>query len=219
MAEVKDIRKLMVRCTEVNRDYMRLPAGALDEYRNIASLYQRLADQSYECAQAWLRDEACPEHEPAVDAFWWAVVSWAEALGTSMGIEPDEWYKVFVRPHRAFADYVLCGPHPEVIEPHAGLPAETILELDVRWMNLVVKLTSKWGMLAHLKDMPALHEAQKLEKVLRAPDGAARAAYLKSDLVFFRELFKPFSFEYKTRQQINDWLAMADPDNEEWRSR
>jgi hypothetical protein len=218
MAEVNE-KKLMRHCCEVNCKYMRLPAGSLDEYRNIAGLYQRLADQSLLCSQAWLQDEACPGHEPAADAFWWAVTSWAEAFGISIGADMSEWERVFVRPHHRFADYLLCGPHPEVIEPHAGLPADTILELDVRWMKLVVSLTSKWGMLAHLKDMPALHEAQRLEKALRAENGAARAAYLKSDLNFFRELFRPFPFEPHTRQQLNDWLAMADPDNKQWRDR
>lgn len=219
MAEVVDEKKLMHRCCEVNCEYMRLPAGSLDEYRHIAGLYQRFADQSLLCAGAWLRNRPCPRHEPGVDAFWWAVTAWTDAFGISIGVDMAEWSRKFVHPHFEFARYLRPGEELPVIDPHAALPAETILELDVRWMKLVVDLTSRWGMLAHLKDMPALHEAQRLEKALRAEDGVARAAYLKSDLKFFQELFEPFPFEYKTRQQLNDWLAMADPDNEEWRSR
>ncbi len=217
MAQVRTPRELIHYCCETNAEYMRLPAGQLHNYRQITALYQRLADQALLCAGAWLRSKPCPDHEPAVSAFWWAAVAWAEAFGTSIGVDPVEWQEVFVLPHLDFASYLRPGERCEVIEPHAGQPAEVIMELDARWMRLVMKLTGKWGMWEHLKDLPALREAERLERELRAPDGQTRDAYLRSDLKFFRELFEPFPFKYQTRQQIKDWLAMADPDDKEWR--
>jgi hypothetical protein len=213
MAKINNIRELMHYCCEVNCEYMRLPAGNLANYQTLSALYQRIADQSLLCAGTWLRDHECPDHEPAVDAFWWAVVAWAGAFGTSVGMEPVEWGREFIYPHCMFANYLKPGPPPGEVEPHAGLPAETILELDVRWMKLVMKLTASWGFLHHMKDMQALHEAQHLEKELRAPDGTVRDAYLRSDLKFFQALFLPFPFKSETKQQLRDWLAMADPDN------
>ncbi len=219
MASVRNDRELIHHCCEVNREYMRLPAGELQNYQAIAGLYQRLAEQSLLCAGAWLRNHSCPDHEPAVDAFWWAVVAWADAFGISAGIEPVEWGRKFLEPHFEFANYLRPCSQPDCIEAHAGKPGEVILELDVRWMTLVMKLTGKWGWWHHLKDMPAVLEAQKLETELRSTDGMVREAYLKSDLRFFKELFKPFPFTAQTRIQLMDWLAMADPDNKEWRDK
>lgn len=216
MPSITDAKELILHCTHVNCNYMRLPAGELDNYQAISRLYQRLAEQSRVCAQSWCSNLPCPEHEPAVDAFWHAVVAWADALGISMGVDPVEW-RVFVKPHFDFAEYLRPGEKLEVIEPHAALPAEVIIELDVRWMRLVVKLTTQWGLFHHLKDRPALREAERLERELRNGRGLVRDAYLRSDLKFFGALFKPFPFKYQTRHQIKDWLAMADPDNDEWR--
>lgn len=213
MAEIKDTKTLMLHCMDVNCKYMRLPSGHIEGYENLVALYDRIASQLRACAAAWVRGEPCPEHEPAADAFIWAVVAWADAFGISLGAEPVEWGRKFVGPHADFAEYMRPLERPDAIEPHAGLPAETIIELDVRWMVQVMKLTAKWGMLHHLKDMPALHEAQRLEKELRSEDGATREAYLRSDLKFFQALFKPFPFKPETMQQLKDWLAMADPDN------
>lgn len=211
-------RELIHHCCKVNAEYMRLPAGELHNYKHLSGLYQRLADQSLLCAGAWLRDEPCPEHEPAVDAFWHAVVAWSDAFGISIGVDPVEWGREFVHPHFLFADYLRPGEQLETIEPHAALPAEVIMELDIRWLKLVVKLTARWGLFHHAKDMPALREAERLERDLRAEDGQVREAYLKSDLKFFKALFEPFPFKYQTKQQIKDWLALADPDNNEWRT-
>lgn len=200
-------RELMVNCALVNLEYMRLPAGQLGDFREIVKFYERLAAQSLTCAQAWWDDKPCPKHEPALDAFWWAVVSWAEAFLISLGVAPRERW-VFVNPHLTFARYLRPGEKPERIEPHAGLPAEVIIELDIRWLKLVVKLTSKWGLIQYLKAMPVLKEAKRLEGELRS-DGPVREAYLRSDLKFFDALFEPFPFKYQTQQQIKDWLAMA----------
>jgi hypothetical protein len=213
MAEINNIRELMHNCCEVNCEYMRLPAGDLANYQTLSALYQRIADQSLLCAGTWLRNHRCPDHEPAVDAFWWGVVSWAQAFGLSIGAEQDEWERVFVEPHIEFASYLKHGDYAEPLPIVGGPPADIILRLDALWMERVVKLTGRWGFLQHMKDMPALHEAQNLERELRAPDGDVRDAYLRSDLKFFQALFKPFPFKSETRQQLRDWLAMADPDN------
>jgi len=217
MANVRGARELIHCCCEVNCEYMRLPAGELRNYKTLSSLYQSLADQSLLCAGAWLRSKPCPEHEPAVDAFWWGVVAWSEAFGISAGMPPQEWRRVFVQPHLDFADYLRYGEDVEQIEPHAGLPAEVIIELDVRWMKLVMNLTSRWGFVHHMKDILALREAKRLERELQQEDGPVREAYLRSDLKFFEALFEPFPFRDQTQQQIKDWLAMANPDNKEWR--
>ncbi len=213
MAEIKNIRELMHHCCEVNYNYMRLPAGQLDKYRNLTALYKRLAGQSLLCSDAWLHKRSCPDHEPAVDAFWWAVVAWAEAFGISVGMKPEEWSRVFIDPHRQFAIYLKDYDSMETIYPHAALPAEAIMELDVRWMKLVIKLTSRWGLFRYLNDMPALREAQTLERELREDGSKVRDSYLRSDLVFFDALFKPFPFLEQTKLLLNDWLAMANPDN------
>lgn len=217
MAPITDAKELILHCTQVNAEYMRLPAGELQNYKALSGLYQSLAEQSRVCAQGWCSNLPCPEHEPAVDAFWWAVVAWSDAFGISMGVDPVEWGREFVNPHFDFAEYLRPGEKPEVIEPHAALPAAVIIELDVRWMRLVVKLTTRWGLRQHLKDRSALREAERLERELRNGRGLVRDAYLRSDLKFFDALFKSFPFKYQTRQQIKDWLAMADPDNDEWR--
>ncbi len=212
MATVKELRGLIRHCCEVNCNYMRLPAGQLERYPNLIDLYQRIADQSLECANAWVRNLTCPDHEPAVDAFWWAVSAWAETFGLSAGMPTQEWFTIFVYPHIEFARYLKPEGSVDAIDPHAGKPAETILELDVRWMKRVMILTGAWGWFVHLKDVPAVEDARCLERELRSEDSEARDAYLHSDLIFFHELFKPFPFKEKTREQLMDWLDMAEPD-------
>lgn len=204
-------RELIHYCCEVNCEYMRLPAGALTEYQHIRKLYERLADQSLLCAGFWFRAKPCPKHEPAVDAFWHAVVAWADAFGVSVLEEPPElqdWDVTFLAPHVAFADY-LRPTERRYMAPQGLHPADAIIELDIQWMKMVMQLTRKWGLVQHLKDLPAWREAQRLETELRDPDSPVRAAYLSSDLAFFAELFKPFDFKPETRKQLEDWLALA----------
>jgi len=202
-------REIMLKCTQVNRDYMRLPAGKVDGLKHLTALYRRLADQSCACALAWVEDKACPEHEPAVDAFWWGVVEWADAFGISVGVDKDEWGRIFIRPHLEFADYVLPGPHPEPMPFVGGPPADVILRLDAAWMERVIKLTTKWGLLAHLKDKGALGEAEHLGSELRNPASPSYKAYLESDLKFFRKLFVNFPFSIQTTSQLEGWLGEA----------
>lgn len=202
-------REIMLKCTQVNRDYMRLPAGRVDGLKHLTSLYKRMANQSCDCARAWVEDRACPEHEPAVDAFWWGIVEWAEAFGVSAGVDSDEWGKVFIRPHREFAEYLLPGPHPEPMPMVGGPPADIILRLDALWMERVIQLTTKWGLMAHLKDKGALGEAERLGAELRNPATLTYKAYLESDLNFFRRLFGNFPFSGQTASHLVKWLEEA----------
>lgn len=201
-----DIKAIMLNCTKVNQRYMRLPAGKVAGLETMTDLYKRIASQSIQCAEAWHRDEPCPEHEPAVDAFWWAVVSWADAFGLSMGVDQVEWGQKFIFPHDMFANYLRPGTPPAPLSTVDGSPANIIMELDARWMVLVISLTAQWGMIHHLKDSRAISEAQHLEAELRNPASPAYKAYLKSDLAFFRALFKPFPFNQQTKEHIDAWL-------------
>ena len=162
-------KDIMLRCAQVNADYMRLPAGMVDGYRKLVTLYQRIADQSLVCAQAWVADPPCPDHEPAVDAFWWGVVSWAKAFGVSIGADPGEWEAAFVRPHDQFAGYLKPRSRGERLDPVVRSPAETATKLNVAWMGLVIKLTLQFGLTNHLKDYAAMVQARNLEKELRHP--------------------------------------------------
>lgn len=203
-------KEIMLKCTRVNHDYMRLPAGKVTGLQAMAALYKRIAQQSLTCAQAWVQDNPCPDHEPATDGFWWAVVAWADAFGLSMGVDQVEWGKVFICPHDNFANYLRPGGLPEPLPMVNGSPANIIMELDAKWMELVIKLTGKWGLIHHLKDRGALIEAQCLKDDLHNPQSPAYKAYLESDLAFFRALFKPFPFKKKTQRYINDWLRRAE---------
>lgn len=203
-------REIMLRCTGVNRDYMRLPAGQVTGLTTLTELYQRMASQSVECAHAWVSDQSCPSHEPAVDAFWWGVVAWADAFGQSIKVEKGEWHQVFIVPHLNFAAYLKDGNHLVTINPVSGTAGEIIMELDARWMELVIRLTMQWGLLHHLKDRQALVEAKNLDALLRVPGSLAFKAYLESDLVFFRELFKNFQFSPETTAYLRDWLLWAE---------
>lgn len=203
-------REIMLRCTGVNRDYMRLPAGQVTGLTTLTELYQRMASQSVECAHAWVSDQSCPSHEPAVDAFWWGIVPWADAFGQSIKVEKGEWHRVFIVPHLSFAAYLKAGNHLESISPVSGTAAEIILELDRRWMELVIRLTMKWGLLHHIKDRQALNEAKNLDAMLRVPSSTAWSLYLESDLAFFRQLFKNFQFSAETTAYLADWVSWAE---------
>jgi len=199
-------REIILRCMEVNADYMRLPAGMLQEYRSMVNLYQRSADQLKECAQAGVEDKPCPAHEPATDGFIWAVVSWAEAFGQSIGVDMEEWDRVFVAPHDQFASYLKPRGRSEWISPVAGSPAQIVMELDARWTDLVIRLTIRFGIKQHLKDRKAMIEARHLQQELRKEGSPVYKAYLQSDLAFFKQLFKNFPFSEKTVMALGDWL-------------
>ena len=203
-------KKIMLNCTRVNRQYMRLPVGKVAGLEAMTELYKRIASQSLTCAQAWVNDSPCPDHEPATDAFWGAIVAWADAFGLSMGVDQIEWGRVFVYPHNEFANYLRPGRPPEPLPTVNGSPANIILTLDALWTELVIKLTTKYGLLHHLKDKGALIEAQSLQGELQNPDSPTYKAFLESDLNFFRKLFKPLPFSEKTKKYITDWLKQAE---------
>lgn len=189
---------------------MRLPAGKVAGLEAMTDLYKRIASQSLDCAQAWVQDSPCPDHEPAVDAFNWAIVAWSDAFGLSMGVDQVEWGREFVYPHDEFANYLRPGRPPEPLPTVDGSPANIILTLDALWTELVIKLTAKYGLLHHLKDKDAMIEAQSLQGELQNPNSPAYKAFLESDLNFFHHLFKPFPFSQKTRKHINAWLKRAE---------
>jgi len=203
-------KEIILNCTRVNHQYMRLPAGKVAGIEAMTSLYKRIAKQSLDCAQAWVQDSSCPDHEPAVDAFWWGAVAWADAFGLSMGVDQAEWGRLFIYPHQEFANYLRSGIPPSPLEEVNDSPANVILTLDATWTDLVLELTGQWGLLHHLKDKDAMVEAQRLQGELRNPESPAYKAFLESDLTFFRHLFKQFAFSKQTRQHIDAWLKRAE---------
>ncbi|MBA7623236.1 hypothetical protein ES703_30629 [subsurface metagenome] len=203
-------RQIILRCADVSSRYMRLPAGSVSGLKKLPELYKRMAIQSLVCAHAWVEDIPCPNHEPAVDAFWWGIVAWADAFGSSVGVDQTEWGRVFVSPHDEFASYLRPNGLPEPLPEVSGPPADVIIRLDTLWMERVIQLTSKWGLLAHLKDKGALAEAQNLGADLRNPGSPAYKAYLESDLEFFRKLFVNFPFSQGVRKQLDDFIAKAE---------
>ena len=212
-----DIKEIILNCAKVNHKYMRLPAGKVVGLEAMTDLYKRIAIQSLQCAEEWYNDRPCPDHEPAVDAFWWGIVAWSDAFGLSMGVDMAEWSLNFVFPHEQFANYLRPGMPPPPLEPilcplHSanGSPADVILTLDAKWTELVIRLTAQWGLLHHLKDQGAMWEAQRLEGELQNPASPSYKAFLESDLVFFRNLFKHFPFSEHTQKYIASWLKRAE---------
>jgi len=203
-------REIILNCARVNHQYMRLPAGKVDGLEAMTDLYKRIAAQGLDCAQAWVQDSPCPDHEPGTDAFWWGVVAWSDAFGLSMGVDMTEWGRLFVYPHEQFANYLRPSNPPPPLEQVNESPANVIITLDVKWTELVLKLTAQWGLFHHLKDRNAIFEAQKLQGDLRTPGSPAYKAFLESDLTFFRHLFKSFPFSEPTRKYINAWLKRAE---------
>jgi hypothetical protein len=206
---MKNNRDTILRCMMVNAEYMRLPAGAIEGLEHLTNLYRRIAKQSLECALAWVNDEPCPDHEPAVDAFAWGIVAWADAFGLSVGVDQEEWAKVFVQPHTEYAEYLRPGNHVEPIPFVEGPAGDIIMRLDALWMDRVVKLTAKWGLLHHMKDMPAVTEAKRLDEELKTPGSRGYRAYLESDLKFFAAFFEHFTLTEETRDQLNAFLDRA----------
>jgi hypothetical protein len=209
MAEIKNPCDLILHCQMVNVEYMRLPAGHVDGYKNLVNLYKRIAKQGLDCALYWANDTPCPEHEPAVDAFFWAVVSWAEAFGQMIPVDPIEWARVVVRPHIMFAKYLRPGEYFDKLPILGGPAADIILRLDALWMERVVKLTAKWGLLQHMKDLPAVTEARCLDAELKKTGSPAYLAYLESDLKFFYKFFEPFPLTKETRLKLEIFLDQA----------
>lgn len=205
-----DYREIMLHCTKVNKDYMRLPAGKVTGLEVMTSLYNRISDQSLQCAREWHNERPCPRHEPAVDAFWWAAVAWTDGFGLSVGVDPVEWGRVFVAPHEQFANYLKPNMLQPPIEAVEGHPAHQNITLTRLWMELTIKLTADWGLIHHLKDRRALVEAHRLDTELKNPEGPVYKAYLHSDMLFFKALFRGIPFSDKTKSQLFAWIQRAE---------
>jgi len=237
-----DEKELILHCAQVNNEYMGKAAGQVKGYEKITALYRRLSKESLACAQAWLEGKPKPpKHEPALDAFWWALVPWAHAMGRDMRVDQREWFDKFVKPHYAFATYLrrwwLGWLQPVRWIQHSrglewGVPAvpfqnqsrngvwpqlwpaseawNVILYNDVRWTKMVIGLTARWGVLQHFKDLPALWQTLRLLKELAPPYRRnTQHEFLVSDVEFFHELFKPFSFSRETDVMIQQFLRRA----------
>jgi hypothetical protein len=221
-------REVMLKCAKANSQYMRAtPAG--QHFPSLARFYARLADQGVVCARAWREGEPPPPHEPAVDAFWWAVAGWAVVFMTDVagrspevqagavpgGVLHHELQERFTRPHLRFAIWLNPRRLPALYDvPRRELaPDQLIIYHDYYWAKQVIRLTASWGLREHLKDLPALFEALALLRRLRAftqgrPEPVARA-YLRSDLMFFEELFGHFGFSDRTSAVLDQILSRA----------
>lgn len=227
-------------CASTNWGYMATTAaGHVPGLEAMTRLYDRLATQGYSCAQAWLEERPVPEHEPAVDAFWWGVASWAGAFPKAIlrwgGYHDQELYDElewrFWVPHWEFARWLKpvfpeCYQNPTVRAgalthcvwrlilrpwPVYRRPPEIILRYDAHWTWRVILLTARWGLLHHLKrDAKALWEALFLMRRLRRWPDPVAVAYLESDLTFLRELFGHFDFSPRLRAIIENFLAVAE---------
>ncbi len=221
-----DSRAIMLACAATNLAHMRTTPAGRASPGALVKLYQRLADQGLACAQAWKDGRPCPPHEPAVDAFWWSVAAWAGVFSSDLVkcLEPrdgrllhDELQEVFCRPHREFAAWLRPlddGRAALVFRSYGQVagtsPARLVLAHDVAWTGLVMRLSARWGLPHHLKDLPALWQSLNLVRRLkRWPDPMA-VAYLESDLMFLRQLFDHFPFSPRLRSILDRFIDAAE---------
>ncbi len=216
----------MLKCAATNVAYMRASPAGQQGYGALVKLYQSIAGASLNCAREWADDNSCPPHQPAVDAFWWAVAVWAVRFTTDVvgwaappreGLLLQEVQEVFTRPHIEFAnwlrpvlqkDRVSAYPFVTAWPPNPGL---MILAHDIAWTWKTIRLTARWGLGAHLKELPAFGQALLLMRRLkRGPRDPVANAFLGSDLVFFRRLFRHFDFSPELRGVLDRFLAAAD---------
>lgn len=207
MEIITDNRKLMHHCCVVNNDYMRLPAGRVDDYNLISDLYRRLAQQSLECSMAWMNGQDCPKHEPAVNAFWTAVMPWADEFARTFHMPELEWYDVFMQPHSEFLRFIRHDCDWVPLEQVHGSTSERVMKLDADWMSRVVTLTTRWAFWQYLSEKDVIGQAKRLEQELKTPGSPVQKAYLISDFAFFKNLFEPFPFSNQSRECINKFLA------------
>lgn len=148
-------------------------------------------------------------------------------FGSVTGVELEqrtalqELQEVFCRPHREFAgrlrplthsELVKWADHwnPRIAEDGWG-PGSIILRHDAEWTGRVIYQTARWGLLHHIKDIPALGQSLLLiRRLKRNPflDPVARA-YLESDLVFLKNLFGNFTFTPLTQGILDRFLEEA----------
>jgi hypothetical protein len=208
--------------------YMRGTPAAKAGYGAVVRLYQRIASQGLDCAKAWEQRRPCPPHEPAVDAFWWGVAAWANLFCADVAAWSgpvharaihDSLLESFCRPHREFAQWLRplrpASTEVPLVASHAApfngaSPAEIILAHDAAWTLLVIRLTARWGLVRHLKDLPALWQALLLVRRLRRWPNPVARAYLESDMKFLRELFGHFHFRPQVQLVLDRFLEAAE---------
>ena len=222
-------------CAATNAAYMlETPAGTAG-YPAVVNLYAKIAAESLVLAAAWDEGGSCPPHDPAVDAFWCGVAHWSatffhdviqwwvERRRSSTDIEPVgalgkakasdllDAREVFYRPHQEFATWLRFAERPTYrIRPRAiDSPARIILEHDAAWTIGVIKLTARWGLVRHLKDLPALWQSVALVRRLRSFPNDAALTYLHSDLEFLERLFSNFPFSAEARAVLHVFLERA----------
>ncbi len=229
-------REIIRLCAETNSRYMATtPAGQTEQFPRVRRIYDRLATQGYECAQAWVEGRPPPPHEAGVDAFWWAVASWsnafmgdllvaspiycaqgAEVQGSILRQVAENWYQ----PHLQFAMYL--RPHPSGVIAYDPVDlkhmtsGQIILAHDAKWTTLGARLAVRWHPLYLVKEFRTLWEALRLAGDLRGPPkrwsnlvsgyNPVARAYLESDLVFLRELFGHFSVIHLRPPQWSELL-------------
>lgn len=226
-----DPRRIILECARTNQKYMDLRAGRAG-YPKMVGLYRRIAEASVELAMEYSSNARSPSpHEPVVDAFWSAVATWSahftmdllDLLGSygGTGLQADteaaavrrEIGERFIRPHQTFAMWLRPGMihiRPSPVTFTGITPSRLILLHDYHWTLEVIRLTARWGLIHHLKDLPALLEARQLLQGLRRwpPSDAARA-YLESDLEFLAELFSHFEFSPEVSGILRGFLGVA----------
>ena len=213
----QQMREAILRAATLNASYMRFSAGETP-YGMLTRFYQSIADESVTCATAFRQHEICPPHRASVDAFWWGIVVWARNIGAHIMAMPRVWDEAFVKPHLQFARYLrrlyvyrnrlprdvqlsdlsaLGLDYQAVREPADGDMGRVILDHDIYWMLLTIRLTVKWGLLSHLRWLPVLAQAFSLAGHLRRDprDNEVAQAYLESDLVFLTLLFSDFEMD------------------------
>ncbi len=217
--------EVMAKCAANNLAYMRATPAGRAGYGAVVRLYERIASQSLDCARAWEAGMPCPPHEPVVDAFWWGVAAWANVFCADVaawfgpvhaGIIHNGLQESFCCPHQEFAQWlrpeipgarmVACYS-PQVV---GSSPAGIILGHDAAWTLLVIRLTARWGLLRHLKDLPALWQSLRLVRRLRRWPDPVAGAYLESDVAFLREMFGHFDFRPHVRLALDRFLESAE---------
>lgn len=227
---IKNPKKLMVHCALVNYQYMDLPVGQLHQFQAVIDIYRRIAGESLVCAQAMYEHKECPPHEPATSAFWWANVSWLMTIGKGIRVNQEEWYEKAIAPHISFSLYLrpdgdlrnlgnpvplMRGPDYDFIsDPFAVSAEEFIILGDILYAKLIIKLTARWGLWHHLKDIRALFQSWKLIKGLKRRHSPVWEAYLESDIIWMRRFFEPFEFSPQTREKVDEWLK----EGEHWKN-
>lgn len=181
-------REVIRLCAQTNWAYMATqPAGQIDEFQRVRRIYDRLATQGYECAQAWLEGRPPPRHEPGVDAFWWAVSAWSSAfmhdvlqtspiflgLGAKQALMSRQVGENFYQPHLQFALYLRSRPSGVLIYDGLDLRGmsrgQMVLAHDAKWTSFAVRLAVRWHPLYLLKEFRTIREALRLSGALRKP--------------------------------------------------